>query len=78
MFFLVDKEILVSHKHVKQPVNIKVAHILLISRMEIVLAKLKCVLIPQEYKYKIFGASVLTTSGQSNFRLIILVNFPFS
>lgn len=25
MFFLVDKEILASHKHVKQPVNIKVA-----------------------------------------------------
>lgn len=59
MFFLVDKEILASHKHVKQPVNIKGAHILLVSRMEIILAKLKYVLIPQKYKYKTFGASVL-------------------
>lgn len=39
MFFLVDKEMLASHKHIKQPVNIKVAHILLTSKMEIVLER---------------------------------------
>lgn len=39
MFFLVDKEMLASRKHIKQPANIQVAHILLARKMETVLVK---------------------------------------